>query len=57
MIRTAFCRFCSTEKEDERDLHFIDDYVICSNCKKILIQVPVGGGPYYWFVSEEDIYA
>ena len=48
IIRNGYCRYCSTDKEDVRDLIFTGEEIICENCRKISRIVTSTHSSYYY---------
>ena len=56
-IRRGYCSYCSTEKEDERDLEIANKIVKCLNCGVEQIFVPEDdNSPYYYLIPLEEDY-
>jgi uncharacterized Zn finger protein len=51
-IANRYCRYCSVDKEDERELKIEELVVTCTNCGKQLLLIPESpDSPFYNLVE------
>ena len=53
-LRNSYCSYCSTEKEDERELEFKDNIITCLHCKKRSILVPEEERSPFHYIEEME---
>jgi len=47
IMKHSFCSFCTTEKEEVREILFDDELVICTHCGAVSFWMQNGDTPYY----------
>jgi len=52
MYRLSYCRFCSADASDLRVLEFKNYIVECTNCGKLLWQIPADSRSPYYYLKE-----
>jgi hypothetical protein len=51
----SFCRFCSVDPEDVRELRIEELVITCSNCRKQLFIIPEKPESPFYYLAEVTI--